>query len=531
MIVERDISHCILEKEDTIAIGAETTLSCMAESELLKKEAKSLYDAASFLCRAGGRDCYAGGAGSIYQEVIQDIHCNLKNHPVPCLKEGGTECFAVWDENHSHSVMGGKKLGSPSCVSACPVGMEIPSILEQLRSQDRLEAQRLIMKYNPMPAVSCQMCRRCDNACVRGTHDHGVAVSGIVKALGKDIAARTQIFYAVPSGDSRKKIAIKGCGPSGASAAFYLRKLGSQVCVIEQKSQQQMLDEYKAVIPDFPVREFADYITALKGMGVEFIFGGNEPEGKADGFDWTLESTCITDASVKRDTVQYFLEGIRKGYEAANKINLEIGLKSYIKPVKSFLEFDRNGMEIHDCVLTYTADGEMPGWEEVAAESARCLNCGCYGVNESCMRAVMTALDAEIKTNRRSIRALDFFGDIAPLKRLEEGEYIQEFEIPKSSDYHSGYLHTDQHIGMAFAYLVQHGKVRDARIVYGGIAPVPYRMIEAEAFLRGKELSRNVGMEAAELIGKNVVLVKADEEKVTEMKMLLTSSLAGLMQF
>ena len=80
---------------------------------------------------------------------------------------------------------------------------------------------------------------------------------------------------------------------------------------------------------------------------------------------------------------------------------------------------------------------------------------------------------------------------------------------------------------MAFAYLVQHGKIRDARIVYSGIASVPVRMIETEAFLRGKEINSGTMEQAAALVCREVILTGDGRDQADEMKKLLVRSLEG----
>ena len=47
--MEQTLNCCISENEDIITVGAGVTLSVMAESELLKREAKPLFDAAVML--------------------------------------------------------------------------------------------------------------------------------------------------------------------------------------------------------------------------------------------------------------------------------------------------------------------------------------------------------------------------------------------------------------------------------------------------------------------------------------------------
>lgn len=516
--MEQKINCCILEKEDTITIGAGVTLSSIAGSGLLKQEAKPLFAAAAILADGENSHRYAYGQSTIYEEALQDICCGFTGTPIPCIKEGGTECFALWRDSCPCSVMGGKAVGSPSCAAACPAGMEIPAVLEQLRDNDRLEAQRIVMKYNPMPSVTCRICKQCESACVRSSHDRGVAVSGILQALGDEIGAHPEIFYAIPSGNSRKKIAIKGCGPAGVSAAFYLRKLGNQVCVLEQVSEAQLIEGYNKKIPDFPAKEFAGYIHALADMGVLFKFSVENTELPKDDFDRMIEGKTEPVSSALD-----FLREVRSGYETANSINLEFGLKSYIKPSKTFIGFDREGAG-REVPIWSSSETEGTKWELVSTEAARCLNCGCYGVNESCFQAVLIALEAEIKTNMRNRRALDFFSTTEPLKRLELGEFIQEFEIPKAGAYTSGYLYSSHHVGLVFAYAVQNEKIRDVRLVYSGIAPVPVRMIEVEAYLRGKIICRETRERAAGLVCREAILIDKNQDKMLEMKKLILAS-------
>ena len=51
--MEQTLNCCIFENEDIITVGAGVTLSVMAESELLKREAKPLFDAAVMLTGRG----------------------------------------------------------------------------------------------------------------------------------------------------------------------------------------------------------------------------------------------------------------------------------------------------------------------------------------------------------------------------------------------------------------------------------------------------------------------------------------------
>ena len=138
--MEQTLNCCISENEDIITVGAGVTLSVMAESELLKREAKPLFDAAVMLTGRGkealedtavdtametSEDKDTGvKAPTICDEIFQNVNCGFTGSAVPCIKEGGTECHALWEKGCAFSVMGGKAVGTTSCVSACPVGIK-----------------------------------------------------------------------------------------------------------------------------------------------------------------------------------------------------------------------------------------------------------------------------------------------------------------------------------------------------------------------------------------------------------------------
>ena len=76
-------------------------------------------------------------------------------------------------------------------------------------------------------------------------------------------------------------------------------------------------------------------------------------------------------------------------------------------------------------------DRTTPGWDAVASEANRCLNCGCVAVNASDVAPALIALDATVKTTRRTLAAEDLFA--APKKKttvLEADELIEEIRIP-----------------------------------------------------------------------------------------------------
>ncbi|UWG96706.1 FAD-dependent oxidoreductase [Dehalobacter sp. DCM] len=131
--------------------------------------------------------------------------------------------------------------------------------------------------------------------------------------------------------------------------------------------------------------------------------------------------------------------------------------------------------------------------DEALAEAGRCMNCGCYAVNASDISPMLMAVDADIVTTHRTIKASDFF--TLKLKTddiLEAGELVKEINIKDMSDYTTHYekLRIRNSIDFAIVSLATAYKIEDdilasLSMVLGGVAPVPYRLKNVEEILVG----------------------------------------------
>ena len=129
-------------------------------------------------------------------------------------------------------------------------------------------------------------------------------------------------------------------------------------------------------------------------------------------------------------------------------------------------------------------------------------------VSPSDIAPALIALDAKIKTTKRTVAAERFFA--ARLMKstvLDRDELVTEIQMPtpkpgskqnflksrlrKSIDFPI--------VDVASVFHIEDGQINDARIVLGAVAPVPLRVREAEDFIKGKEPSEEVA-EAASMI-------------------------------
>lgn len=178
-------------------------------------------------------------------------------------------------------------------------------------------------------------------------------------------------------------------------------------------------------------------------------------------------------------------------------------------------------------------DSTSLSMDEAAAEAGRCMNCGCYSVNASDISPVLVALGAEVKTTKQAFTAEKFFSIMHSVDLLDKGEIVTEVTVPKLKGYRTGYLKMRLResidfavTSLAYAYKEEDGVIQDARLVAGGIAPVPVRLSDVEKHIIGKKVTPELIDEAAELSVAEADPLKENSFKIQELKVQIRKSLA-----
>ncbi len=144
----------------------------------------------------------------------------------------------------------------------------------------------------------------------------------------------------------------------------------------------------------------------------------------------------------------------------------------------------------------------------------------CFAVCPSDTAVALAALDAEIVTNKRSIPIGSFFqvqGNV-----LDEDEIIVEIRVPAPKPgakqvFIKFALRPTIDFAVASVAAVittELGKVSDAKIVLGAVAPVPYRANGAENALKGNAVSEWIAEAAAAAAVKEAVPLSNNKYKV-----------------
>jgi len=177
---------------------------------------------------------------------------------------------------------------TPTCISGCPVGINIPKFIKKIETEDVLGAAAVLKETNGLPAVCGRVCPQeiqCEANCYYTIKMGTTAVAiGYLERFAADYE-RISGEIAVPkiSEANNLKVAVVGSGPAGLAAAGDLAKFGYDVTVFE--ALHEIGGVLKYGIPEFRLpNEVVDVeIDNLRSMGVKFRT--NFIVGKTSSFD------------------------------------------------------------------------------------------------------------------------------------------------------------------------------------------------------------------------------------------------------
>lgn len=287
----------VREDDEGLNVGALATLSSVAASPLVKERYGLLAEAARAVATPQVRNMATIGGN-----LAQEVRCWYYRYPdelggtVMCLRKGGAVCNALVGDNRYHSIFGTAPLTSYPCASACPADTAIPSYLGKIKEGDMALAARLFIDFNPMPAVTGRVCPTfCEPECKRSAYDEPVAVRCVERALGDYMLEHANLVYEVPETESGKRVAIIGSGPAGLAAAYYLRRKGHSVTVIEKLTEAGGMLRYAIPSYRLPGDVVKKQAASMEGMGIAFRFstdvGKETLEYLKDRFDAVLVAT------------------------------------------------------------------------------------------------------------------------------------------------------------------------------------------------------------------------------------------------
>ena len=157
------------------------------------------------------------------------------------------------------------------CVSGCPVAIEIPSFIEQIRKGDFEGAYKVITQSSSLPAVCGRVCpqeSQCESKCVRGIKTEPVGIGRLERFVADWHNANVTEKPEKPEPNGHK-VAVIGAGPAGLTCAGDLAKKGYAVTIFEALHVAGGVLSYG--IPEFrlPKTIVNKEVEGLKDLGVD----------------------------------------------------------------------------------------------------------------------------------------------------------------------------------------------------------------------------------------------------------------------
>ena len=164
---------------------------------------------------------------------------------------------------------------NPTCMTGCPVGINIPSFIKNIERGEFWEAAKVLKETSALPAVCGRVCpqeKQCESKCIHLKMGHEAVAIGYLERFAADYERESgQISLPEVAQPNGIKVAVIGSGPAGLSFAGDMAKLGYEVTVFE--ALHEIGGVLKYGIPEFrlPNKIVDVEIENLSKLGVTFV--------------------------------------------------------------------------------------------------------------------------------------------------------------------------------------------------------------------------------------------------------------------
>ena len=194
----------------------------------------------------------------------QDPKVRATNFEEVCLGYNQEEAM-----EEAQRCLGCKK---PKCVEGCPVSINIPGFIEEIKEGKIEEAYKVIGLSSALPAICGRVCpqeSQCEGKCIRGVKGEAVSI-GKLERFVADYALEHDIKPVGAEVKNGHKVAVIGSGPSGLTCAGDLAKMGYDVTIFEALHKAGGVLVYG--IPEFRLpkdKVVAAEVENVKSLGVK----------------------------------------------------------------------------------------------------------------------------------------------------------------------------------------------------------------------------------------------------------------------
>jgi NADPH-dependent glutamate synthase beta subunit-like oxidoreductase/ferredoxin len=346
------------------------------------------------------------------------------------------------------------------CHFTCPAHMDIPVMLRQISAENLRDAIATVKQTIALPAVLGRICPKpCEKGCRRHAADGAVAVCQLKRFAADADLASERPYQPERKPATGKRVAVVGAGPTGLSAAYYLRRQGHAVAIFDDQPEpggrlrrettpeelpRDVLDaEIGQILRldiDLRLNTRVSVKPSLDELRGEFdavlVACGSGSKEQAQGLGLRAGPHGIL---IDKETFQTGLEKVfaagnairarglvvrsaADGHEAAQAIDRYLSDSAPTGHEKPFsVRMGRvEGEELHEFVgrsgQTPRAEAEEGfSLEQAVEQASRCLHCDCRGLDACKLRryaALYGADPARFRGQRRMFRQIDQHSEI-----------------------------------------------------------------------------------------------------------------------
>ena len=260
------------------------------------------------------------------------------------------------------------------CKGECPAGIDVPRYVRLVGHEKYAEATAVIREKVPFPKSLGRVCfHPCEEGCRRTDLNEPISICKLkrIAADYDDGTWKNSAFMLSPTG---KRVAVIGAGPSGLTAAYYLKKLGHEVTVFESLPVPGGM--MRVGIPEYrlPRKILAEEIEVISQLGVE-IKTSSPVESLDDLLNQGYQAVFVavgahqgSKMGITGEDTPGVLEGIAflrevslgKKIDVGNKVAVIGGGNVAIDAARTALRLGADEVSI----LYRRTRAEMPAWSE-----------------------------------------------------------------------------------------------------------------------------------------------------------------------
>lgn len=155
------------------------------------------------------------------------------------------------------------------CSLSCPGHVDVQGYVGLIANKQYEEALQLIKEELPLPASIGRVCPHpCQSGCRRSLLESPIHIAWLKRYVADLDLKKEEPYLPKLKPDTKKHVAIIGGGPSGLTAAYYLRQQGHQVTIYEAMPEFGGMLKYGIPLYRLPKEVLLSEVKLVEKMGV-----------------------------------------------------------------------------------------------------------------------------------------------------------------------------------------------------------------------------------------------------------------------